>query len=674
MAKQLSHGARRFRRIASITAIAAAVFTVGLLIPAPAAPTGSRPQVTTADVLEAASLPPSAPSAQSDWPTYLGNLERTSASDARIGPIVSPAWTHVVSGFIASEPVIVNNRVYVTAWDGYLYALDEFDGHEIWRKFLGTYQIRRFTTPSCGYNAGFNMGITGAPAYDPGTQLLYINAMSATVVMTNDQSYLSDTGPYLYALETVSGTIQWQQLLSANPDNYAWSSPLIANDRAYVGVASQGDCPLTQGQLVAVGLTGTHTVQRAVMAPDSLTFYAAQPLTKLPDESDWNYTATAAIEFRGPQSAAVSIRLRHAQNGTSYQPQLFRRDEGNCDGLLTFVQNFDDPKLADSSGVLDFTRDIALDTAVLNDGKHFLVVPGLVPCVRFELGTGGGIWSSPTYDAVLHRVYVTTGTPTPPCVPQTSCTFAQSTLGPRTAAVVALDADTLGIAWSWQVPFKDQSPDSDFGATPALCTADSNQRMLGVANKNGIFYGFDTQMPGSPWTKTIAIGGGSPEQGQGSLSSAACAGGVFYVGAGMPKDASVCASSEVTATGQVWALYAAAGAPRWPAPHCTSLVMGPVTAAGGMVMYGTNCRSLGCPRRIEMLDQASGALRYRGTPQQLAGLGDMVSGIAVVDGLMVSGDSLPPPDVTGTARYYPLTGTVRALRAWAGLYLPFVTR
>ena len=75
-----------------------------------------------------------------------------------------------------------------------------------------------------------------------------------------------------------------------------------------------------------------------------------------------------------------------------------------------------------------------------------------------------------------------------------------------------------------------------------------------------------------------------------------------------------------------------------------------------------------------MLDQASGALRYQGTPQKLAGLGDMVSGIAVVDGLMVSGDSLPPPGVTGTAKYYPLTGTVRALNAWAGLYLPVVTR
>jgi len=145
------------------------------------------------------------------------------------------------------------------------------------------------------------------------------------------------------------------------------------------------------------------------------------------------------------------------------------------------------------------------------------------------------------------------------------------------------------------------------------------------------------------------------------------------VGAGMPPaGAVVCGIS----TGQVWALYAAGGAPRWTDPHCTSLVMGPVTATSVMVTYGANCRALQCPRRIEMLDQATGAPRYRGTPQQLPGLGDLVSGIAVVDGLMVSGDSVQPPGVpvTDTAAAFPLTGTVRALNACTGLYPPAVTR
>jgi len=326
-------------------------------------------------------------------------------------------------------------------------------------------------------------------------------------------------------------------MLSANNDNYAWSSPLVANGRAYVGVASQGDCPLTQRQLVAVGLTGTRTIQRAAMGPDSLTLYPTNLITSpfpptttlLLDGSDYNFTATAVIDFRGPLSASVSIRLRHAQDGQLYRPELRVRHQGdNCETSLTFVQFLDDARQADSSGVRDFTRAITLDTAMLNDGDHFLVVPGLVQCAPFAAGTGGGIWSSPTFDALTHRVYLTTGTPIPPCEPQTPCTGASSTLGPRSAAVVALDADTLAVAWSWQVPFPDQKFDADFGATPARCTADNGKRILGVANKNGIFYAFDTQAPGSPiWQRQIAEGGGGPEIGQGSNSSAACVGGVF---------------------------------------------------------------------------------------------------------------------------------------------------
>src|SRR5438477_1852909 len=89
-----------------------------------------------------ASQPRDVPAAQDAWLTYLADAGRTSASDALIGPFVSPRWTHVVSGLIASEPVIANNRVYVSAWDGYLYALDRYDGHELWRRFLGTYRFK----------------------------------------------------------------------------------------------------------------------------------------------------------------------------------------------------------------------------------------------------------------------------------------------------------------------------------------------------------------------------------------------------------------------------------------------------------------------------------------------------------------------------------------------------
>ena len=293
---------RRVRRAGWMAALLAAVVAVGLWLPAAPAP--------------------AAPSAQTGWPAYLADAARDSASAASIGPVVSPEWTHVVSGFIASEPIIVNQRVYVTAWDGYLHALDQNDGHELWHTFLGTYRLK----PQCP-GSPYLLGVTATPAFDAGTNLLYASAMSATVVFTDGTPFDRDTGPYLYAIDPGSGEIQWQAELSPNSDNYAWSSPLVANGHAYVGVASQGDCPLTQGQLLSVALTGTHTIQRAVMAPDSLAVYPPNLVATgiLTDGSNYNFTATAIIDFHGPQSAGMSIHLRHLNDNQSYQPQLYSR-------------------------------------------------------------------------------------------------------------------------------------------------------------------------------------------------------------------------------------------------------------------------------------------------------------------------------------------------------------
>src|SRR5205814_6130438 len=196
---------------------------------------------------------------------------------------------------------------------------------------------------------------------------------------------------------------------------------LIANDHAYIGVASAGDCPLTQGQLVSLELGGAHNLKRMPMAPDALTVYPTNLVqgnnppttTLLLDGSDFNFTATASIEYLSPTSATVFIRLRHVQAGSFYQPQLRQRLGGDsCEPVLTFVQDLDVAKQADGSGVLVFSRTLTMDTTTLTDGDHFLVVPGLVQCSPFAAGIGGGIWSSPTYDAQTNRVYVTTGTPT----------------------------------------------------------------------------------------------------------------------------------------------------------------------------------------------------------------------------------------------------------------------
>src|SRR5207245_10267966 len=75
---------------------------------------------------------------------------------------------------------------------------------------------------------------------------------------------------------------------------------------------------------------------------------------------------------------------------------------------------------------------------------------------------GGGVWTSPTYDAATNTVFVSTGT-----LNLYSQTLSQ--------AIVSLDATTLAVKDHWQLPFEAAVSDSDWGTTPTLLT-DQHQR------------------------------------------------------------------------------------------------------------------------------------------------------------------------------------------------------
>ncbi len=72
-----------------------------------------------------------------------------------------------------------------------------------------------------------------------------------------------------------------------------------------------------------------------------------------------------------------------------------------------------------------------------------------------------------------------------------------------------------------------------------------------------------------------------------------------------------------------------------------------------------------------MLDIATGAVHYSGTSAQLAGLGDVVTGIAARNGELVFGDGSPYMPVP----FFPLTSTVRSLWVLPHAYsMPVVYR
>ena len=186
-----------------------------------------------------------------DWTTSLHDVSRDGASaDTTIStsqaPYLTKLWSFTTGGPIASQPAIVDGVAYVGSWDGYEYALNASTGALIWKTFLGT--------------------TTGESDCDPQEA-----GVSSAATLLNGVVYVGGGGDYWYALNASTGAVLWDVYTgdsSASGGHYNWSSPLIVNGYAYVGVASLGDCPLVQGQLIQVNISTGQVVNTLNLVPD----------------------------------------------------------------------------------------------------------------------------------------------------------------------------------------------------------------------------------------------------------------------------------------------------------------------------------------------------------------------------------------------------------------------
>jgi polyvinyl alcohol dehydrogenase (cytochrome) len=182
--------------------------------------------------------------------------------------------------------------------------------------------------------------------------------------------------------------------------------------------------------------------------------------------------------------------------------------------------------------------------------------------------TGASVWGSPTLDSATGDIYFATGNG------GTTCTE------PLAVAVIQASRD-LTLLSSWQVPASSHGPDSDFGSTPTLFTA-GGRPMVGVQNKNGIYYAFDRRSLGSGpvWETRISKAGECPECGAGNISSSAWDGRQLYVGGG---------STTINGTsckGGIDALRPANGEILWQECLPDGPVIGAITAVHGVGFLG----------------------------------------------------------------------------------------
>lgn len=201
-------------------------------------------------------------------------------------------------------------------------------------------------------------------------------------------------------------------------------------------------------------------------------------------------------------------------------------------------------------------------------------------------GTGGSIWTSPTYDAATHTVFVTTGN-------------GQTATQRMVRAIIALNSSTLALKSFWQVPLSQVGADSDFGTTPTLLTTASHTLLVEAVNKNGVAYAWNrTNLTAGPlWEDHIAVGGDCPECGQGSVSSGAFDGTTLYAAGGRTT------IGTTNYTGAVRAVVPSNGSYRWQ------------FGAGGAVLpavsYGAGLVVAGAGSQLDVLDAANGSLLFQ---------------------------------------------------------------
>ena len=387
-----------------------------------------------------------------DWPTYLHDPARSGASDeailstANAGQLV-PLWNFLTNGAIAAQAAVVGGVVYVGSWDGYEYALNGATGAVLWKTFLG----QTFPASTC------------SPAYA---------GISSSAAVQNGVVYVGGGDSNWYALDAATGNVLWKVYTgdnSATGGHYNWSSPLLYNGYAYIGIASFGDCPLVQGQLLQVDLSTQQVVNTLNLVPTG----------------------------------------------------------------------------------------------------H----------------VGGGIWTSPSVDASRNTIYLTTGTLADP-----SDTLPQ--------ALVSVDASTLQVLSSWQIPAAQAVTDSDWGTTPLLYTDSNGTNWVAGINKNGILYAFhrSTISAGPVWQYQLSVGGECAVCGQGSVSSGTQGGGRIYFAGGNTT------INGTSVSGSVQAFDPATGNVLWQ--HATS---SPVIPA---ITYDNGLLFVGAGKQFEVLDASTGNQLY----------------------------------------------------------------
>jgi outer membrane protein assembly factor BamB len=219
---------------------------------------------TTRAALLAATLAAALAACSHEWPEYRHNLFRSGdqinaspLSDPSAVPSLAVRWTwHVPSNaqpFYAS-PIVYQHRVYIGNGNGRFYALDATTGALLWQ-----------------YPAATSPALTSAFTCNPSSNgiassavIAKVNGTDAVIFGAPDRSIGAGLGSgRLFALDAATGAVLWRSpeiavvsgtAPSDRHEQIGYSSPLVFDGKAYIGIADHCDNPIQRGRVVAVDL------------------------------------------------------------------------------------------------------------------------------------------------------------------------------------------------------------------------------------------------------------------------------------------------------------------------------------------------------------------------------------------------------------------------------------
>ena len=100
--------------------------------------------------------------------------------------------------------------------------------------------------------------------------------------------------------------------------------------------------------------------------------------------------------------------------------------------------------------------------------------------------SGATVWSTPTYDAELDLIFVTTGNNF--SEPSTTTSDAIMALDAKTGAIVWTNQRYPNDVWNYTYPPSASHPDFDFGDSPQVYTLADGTKVVGAGQKSGFYH------------------------------------------------------------------------------------------------------------------------------------------------------------------------------------------